>query len=120
KRIRAHVFLCMLAYYVEWHLRQKLAPVLFEDEERAGAEKQRKSIVALAPRSQKALAKQSAKLTEEGWPVHSFRTLLEDLGTLAKNRVQLRELSGEAPPFYVLTEPTKFQSHVFELAGVKP
>lgn len=118
ERIRAHVFLCMLAYYVEWHLRQKLASILFEDEERAEAEKQRPSIVAPAPRSQKALAKQASKMTEEDWPVHSFQTLLADLGTLTKNRVRLSEHSASGQEFYVLTEPTPFQKHVFELIGV--
>ena len=84
-RIRAHVFLCMLAYYIEWHLRAKLAPVLFDDEERESAETARPSIVAPAPRSQTALNKEITKRTADGWPVHSFQTLLQDLATLTIN-----------------------------------
>ena len=89
-RIRAHVFLCMMAYYVEWHMRKKLAPILFDDHERAKAESDRKSIVAPAPRSKAAARKDQRKRTDDDEPVHSFRTLLEDLGTLAKNRVPVR------------------------------
>src|SRR5262249_7412668 len=88
-RIRAHVFLCMLAYYVEWHMRERLAPLLFDDHAREEAEATRASIVQPAPRSKAAKAKDSSKQTEDGLPVHSFRTLLADLGTLAKNRVRV-------------------------------
>ena len=85
-RIRAHVFLCMLAYYVEWHMREKLAPLLFEDHEREEAEATRTSIVHPAPRSEAARAKDKSKQTVDELPVHSFRTLLADLGTLAKSQ----------------------------------
>lgn len=119
RRIRAHVFLCMLAYYVEWHLRQNLAPVLFEDDEREAAEALRGSVVDPAPRSQSAKDKEGCKRTREGWPVHSFQTLLADLGTLAKNRVRV---AGSKSPqqFSITTQPTAFQRHVFELAGTTP
>jgi transposase len=117
-RVRAHVFLCMLAYYVEWHMRQKLQPILFDDDDKASAESLRSSIVAPAPRSARAQAKDKTKRTQEGLPVHSFRTLLADLATLAKNRVQTE---GATPcEFYVLTQPTDLQRHVFELLGVSP
>ena len=117
-RVRAHVFLCMLAYYVEWHMRQKLQTILFDDDDKASAELLRSSIVAPAPRSERAQRKDETKRTEEGLPVHSFRTLLADLATLSKNRVQ----TGGATPceFYVLTQPTDLQRHVFELLGVSP
>ena len=85
-RVRAHVFLCMLAYYVEWHLRQKLAPMLFDDEDPETGRQLRDSVVAPSQRSPGALHKAHHKRTEEGEPVHSFQTLLSDLATISKNR----------------------------------
>jgi transposase len=115
-RIRSHVFLCMLAYYVEWHMREKLAPLLFDDHERAEAEATRDSIVQPAPRSEAARAKDKTKQTADGLPVHSFRTLLADLGTLAKNSVRVQGESGSA--FYELTRPTPLQQRALELLGI--
>jgi hypothetical protein len=115
-RIRAHVFLCMLAYYVEWHMREKLAPLLFDDHERDEAEATRDSIVQPAPRSVAARAKDKTKQTQDGLPVHSFRTLLADLGTLAKNSVRMQGESGSA--FYELTQPTPLQQRALELLGI--
>ena len=80
-RVRAHVFLCMLAYYVEWHMRQALAPILFDDDDKASAEAQRESVVQPAQRSVKALMKARTQRTEDDLPVHSFQTLLQDLAT---------------------------------------
>jgi hypothetical protein len=117
ERIRAHVFLCMLAYHVEWHLRQKLAPVLFEDEHREDCEHERASIVDPAPRSQSAKDKDRSKRTAQDWPVHSFRTLLDDLGTLTKNKIAA---GADNETFHQLTQPTAFQRHVFELIGIAP
>jgi len=117
-RIRAHVFLCMLAYYVEWHMRQKLAPLLFDDHDREAAELGRKSIVAPAPRSRAALRKEATKRTTDDYPVHSFRTLLEDLATLAKNRVRVPGCPESE--FYILTQPTPLQSRAFDLLDVRP
>ena len=73
-RVRAHVFLCMLAYYVEWHMHQKLAPMLFDDEDKEAALASRRSPVAKAPRSDRAKAKDAGKRTEDGLPVRSFHT----------------------------------------------
>ena len=115
-RIRAHVFLCMLAYYVEWHMRRKLAPILFDDHERDEAEATRPSIVARAPRSDAAQRKDATKRTADGLPVHSFRTLLEHLGTMAKNRVQPDTES--TLDFYELTQATPVQARAFGLLGV--
>jgi hypothetical protein len=115
-RIRTHVFLCMLAYYVEWHMREKLAPLLFDDHERDDAETTRESIVQPAPRSEAARAKDKIKRTADGLAVHSFRTLLADLGTLAKNRVRVHGESGSA--FYELTLPTPLQQRALDLLGV--
>lgn len=117
-RIRAHVFLCMLAYYVEWHMRRKLAPILFDDHERENAEALRESVVNRAPRSEAAQAKDEKKRTEDDLPVHSFRTLLSDLATLAKNRVRLRETPGSE--FELLTQPTILQQRAFALLGLMP
>jgi transposase len=116
KRIRAHVFLCMLAYYVEWHMRQKLATILFDDHQKEEAEQTRRSIVAPAKRSDAAKHKDFAKRTVDDYPVHSFRTLLADLATLAKNRIRL--IDNEAAEFYQLTEATPSQQHTFELLGL--
>lgn len=115
-RVRAHVFLCMLAYHVEWHMRGKLAPLLFDDTDREGAEAARASIVAAAQRSPAAIRKQTTGRTPDGLPVHSFRTLLADLGTLARNTV----VTAVAPdyPIAVITKPTAVQRRAFELLGV--
>ena len=117
-RVRAHVLLCMLAYYVEWHMRQKLQPLLFDDEDKASAAALRSSIVAPAMRSQRARRKDESKLTDDGLPVHSFRTLLADLATLAKNRV--RTSGAKGAEFYMLTRPTPLQQRAFELLDASP
>lgn len=117
-RVRAHVFLCMLAYYVEWHLRQALAPMLFDDDDHAAAAAARRSVVAPAQRSPRAQAKALTKRTAEGTPVHSFRTLLTDLATLTKNRVQPK--APGTPAFDMLTTPTPLQRRTFELLSVSP
>ena len=89
-RVRAHVFLCMLAYYVEWHMRQKLKPMLFDDEDAQGAEARRPSVVAPAKVSMSARVKAAAKRTSDGDPVHSLRTLIDDLATITRNTVAPR------------------------------
>jgi transposase len=115
-RVRAHVLLCMLAYYVEWHMREKLAPMLFDDDDKPEAERLRASVVSPAQRSRKALAKARTKRTEDGLPVHSFQTLLEDLATVAKNRVRTKADSDAT--FDVITTPTPIQQRAFDLLGV--
>jgi hypothetical protein len=115
-RVRAHVLLCMLAYYVEFHMRQRLAPILFDDHDRAAAAAQRKSIVAPAQRSPAATRKAASHHTDDGWPVHSFRTLLDDLATLCLNKVSLP--SNPKYRFDLPTKPTPLQAHAFELLGV--
>ena len=106
-RVRAHVLLCMLAYYVEWHMRQQLKPLLFDDHDQAAAERKRRSIVAPAQRSPAALAKAARKRTDEDLPVHSFRTLLADLGTLTANTMQI---AGTAPPSVCRPSPRRCSS----------
>ena len=117
-RVRAHVLICMLAYYVEWHMRRALAPLLFEDDDKGAATARRHSVVAKAQRSEKAEEKAHRKLTEDGIPVHCFQTLLSDLATLAKNRVRPRDNSVK--PFEMLTTPTPLQQRAFNLLGVSP
>ena len=116
-RVRAHVFLCMLAYYVEWHMRQALKPLLFDDHDPAAAERQRASVVQKAKRSPAARAKAAGKRTADDLPVHSFRTLLADLGTLTANTMRVAD--GDAT-FTMLTKPTPVQQRSFELLGVTP
>jgi hypothetical protein len=109
-RVRAHVFLCMLAYYVSWHMRKALAPLLFDDHDKDNAGKGRSSPVAPAKVSAAAKAKAASRKTADGLPVHSFRTLLQDLATLTRNSVRL----GDAPPAHMLASPTPIQQQVFD------
>jgi len=113
-RVRAHVFLCMLAHYVQWHLRRALAPLLFDDHDREAALAQRASPVAVARVSPAAAAKARTRRTDDDRPVHSFRTLLADLATLTRNTVRL----GEAPPITLLARPTPLQDDVFHRLGL--
>src|SRR5215471_11963812 len=116
ERVRAHVFLCMLAYYLEWHMRQHLAPMLYDDTDKDLAEALRPSVVAKAERSPAATTKQTTGQTEDGLPVHSFRSLLADLATLVRNTV----VTAITPhyPLTVLTRPTPIQHKAFALLGV--
>jgi hypothetical protein len=115
-RVRAHVLLCMLAYYLEWHMRQALAPMLFDDHDRPAGEALRPSPVAKAQPSPAARRKAKTKRTDDGLPVHSFRSLLADLATLTRNTVRF----GRAASFNVLATPTQIQRRALELLGVKP
>jgi hypothetical protein len=115
-RVRAHVFLCMLAYYVEWHMRQALAPILFDDDDKQAAQAARPSVVAPAPRSDRAQRKALAKRTDDDQPVHSFQTLLADLATITRNRV--RFLHPDTSTTQMLAKPTRLQQRAFELLKV--
>src|SRR5271167_490253 len=117
QRVRAHVFLCMLAYYVEWNLRARLAPMLYDDDDRDAAEALRESPVAKAQRSPAALAKSATGRAADGLPVHSFQSLLADLATLARNIV----VTAIAPhqPFTILTRPTPIQQKAFHLLDLR-
>jgi hypothetical protein len=118
QRVRAHVFLCMLAYYVEWHMRQRLKPVLFDDEYLDEANATRASPVAKAVRSDHAKAKDASKHAEDGLPLHSFRTLLKDLATLTLNVAR----TGANPnaEIVITARPTPIQAKAFELLGLTP
>ena len=112
-RVRAHVFLCMLSYYVEWHMRRVLASILFEDDDKPAGKKLRSSVVAPAQRAPGAESKAFSKKTADGEPVHSFKTLLRDLATLVKNRVQPKAEGTE--PFDITTTPTSLQKRAISL-----
>jgi len=114
-RVRAHVLIRMLAYYVTWHMQRRLAPMLFKDDDPAAGKAARPSPVAPARRSPAALAKAATKATADGGPAHSFATLLEDLATITANRIQP---AGGLPAFTVITTPTPLQRQAFEFLGV--
>ncbi len=117
KRVRAHIFLCTLAYYVEWEMRQLWAPILFDDEDHELAQPQRTSVVAPAERSAKAKRKAASKRTDDGMPVHSFRTLLKDLATITKNQIQPN--IPDSPAFAKIALPTRTQTKALDLLNVK-
>ena len=117
-RVRGHVLVCMLAYYVEWHMRQRLAPMLFDEHDPAAREAQRSSPVQKAKPSPATQHKAASKCTDpiagEQLPVHSFHTLLADLATLTQNAVRI----GRNRLTAILATPTKVQRRAFELLGV--
>jgi len=115
-RVRAHVFLRMLSYYLSWHLQARLAPLLFTDDDKPAAQAARPSPVAPAARSPRALAKAATKQTPGDLPVHSFATLLADLGTICLNTIAPADPA--LPGFRLVTTPTALQRQAFELLGV--
>ena len=114
-RVRAHVFLCMLACHAEWHMRRKLAPILFDEDEEA-APAQRASPVEPAKPSPSARAKAASKSAPDSTAMHSFHTLLADLSTVVLNDVSI----GESESFKLVTAPTPGQQKAFDLLGVNP
>ena len=118
QRVRAHVFLCMLAYYVEWQMRQRLKPMLFDDEYLEEANATRASPVAKAVRSDHAKVKDRTKHAEDGLPLHSFTTLLKDLATLTYNIAR----TGANPHVQIVitSRPTPIQAKAFELLRLSP
>jgi hypothetical protein len=115
-RVRAHIFLCMLACHLEWHMRQALAPILFDDHDRETAAAQRASPVAKAQVSPAAKRKAALKRTDDDFPVHSFRSLLADLASLTQNTVRF----GRGRAMTLLATPTPLQHRALELLDVKP
>ena len=114
-RVRAHVLLCMLAYYLEWHMRVALRPILFDDHDKAAAQAARRSIVAKAERSDTADRKAATKRTHDGLPVHSFRSLLADLATVTRNTMAMAQ-SRDAT-FVLYPNLTAVQDRAFQLLG---
>jgi hypothetical protein len=115
-RVRAHVFLRMLSYYITWHMQARLAPVLFTDDDKPAARTARPSPVAPAARSPKAQAKAAAKRTDDELPVHSFASLLGDLATICLNTIAPADPA--VPGFRLITTPTPLQRRAFDLLGV--
>ena len=114
-RVRAHIFLCMLAYYVEWHMRQAWAPLMFADEDQGA--KLTRDPVAPAKRSAPAMKKVLTRTLEDGTPTHSFQTLLCELQTVVRNTCRTPTSASEAPTFQITTTQNEKQKHAFELIG---
>jgi transposase len=118
QRVKAHLFLCMLAYYVEWHMRWALAPLLFDDEQLDQDRKTRDPVAAAKP-SASAKKKKALRVTTEGLPIHSFETLLAELATRCRNRCRIKS-DLKSPTLSQLTEPTPLQQRAFELLQLLP
>jgi transposase len=117
-RVRAHVFICMLTYYVEWHMRKALAPLLFDDEE-LDEQRRKRDPVAPARQSASAKRKKTTRLTSDGLPVHSFETLMKELATRCRNWCRIKS-DPSCPTFRQLTEPTPLQARALQLLGLYP
>jgi hypothetical protein len=118
-RVRAHFFLCMLAYYVDWHLRTALAPLLFEDDDPLGAQALRASIVQKARVSPSASSKARTKRTGDGHLVQSLKTLLDHLACIALNEHQ-STIKGADDTFFKVTDLDSLSSRALELLEVRP
>jgi transposase len=116
ERVRAHILLCLLAYYVEWHLRQKWEPLLFEDEELA-VDRNRRDPVAPAKASKSAILKKTTKLTPGGLPVHSFRTLIAHMGTRCRNACVVNS-DPKQTTFFQVTDPDALQAEALRLIAM--
>ena len=112
-RVRAHIFLCMLAYYVEWHMREAWRELMFADTEQEA--KAVRDPVAPARRSRAALAKAARHTLDDGTPAHSFSTLMAELATIVRNTCRTPQAAPDAPTFEVLTTPNAKQQRAFEL-----
>jgi hypothetical protein len=117
-RVRAHVFLCLLAYHVEWHLRQSLAPFLFHDTEIAAARAERQSPVRKTEPSPSAQAKKATRRNSAGQPVMAFADLMDHLGTLTRNVLAAPFQGGSSLILYA--SPTPLQEAAFERLGINP
>jgi len=112
-RVRAHIFLCMLAYYVEWHMRQAWRELMFTDEDQAA--KQVRDPVAPAKRSEAALKKAQTRTLEDGSPTHSFQTLLKELETIVRNTFTTQKSTQGAADFQITTTPNVLQNRALKL-----
>lgn len=117
-RVRAHIFLCLLAYYVEWHLRRAWACLLFDDEELPEARHLRDPVAPAQP-SEQARRKKSQRLNAEGLPVHSFRTLMAELATRCRHQCRLKT-APDTPLIRQETQPSPLQSRALELIHLLP
>ena len=113
KRVRAHIFLCMLAYYVEWHMRQAWRELMFADEDQAA--KATRDPVAPAQRSEAAMKKVASLTLDDGTPVHSWHSLMGELSTIVRNTCRAPNGADGAPTFQITTTPTPKQKRALEL-----
>jgi hypothetical protein len=113
RRVKGHIFLCMLAYYIEWHLKEKLKPMLFEDEELVEISEENLNMI----RSESGKKKDKRKRNKEGEKIHSFRTLLSDLGTITLNKIRVN-FQGKKIEFEKITKPTLLQEKMLKLLEV--
>jgi transposase len=113
ERVRAHIFLCMLAYYVEWHMREAWRELMFADTDQAA--KATRDPVAPAKRSKAAQVKAASHTLDDGTPAHSLSTLLADLAGIVRNTCRTPNAAPEAPTFHVVTTPNTKQQRAFEL-----
>jgi hypothetical protein len=113
RRVRTHLFLCMLAYYVKWHMMEAWRPLLFADEDQQA--KRERDPVAAAERSAEAKEKAQSKKRSDGSPVHSFQSLLRNLATIVRNTCQSRDAEAGTPSFTIDTQPTLNQRKAFQL-----
>ena len=118
QRVRAHIFLCLLAYYVQWHMKKALAPLLFVDEQLDADRETRDPVLPALP-STSAKNKKSVRRTSDGLPIHSFPTLLAELATRSLNLCQLKA-DPTAPPFQMVTEANSTQQRAMQLLGLFP
>jgi hypothetical protein len=118
ERVPAHIFLCLLAYYVAWHLRQVWAPLLFEDEQLSQERSQRDPILP-ARSSESAQAKKRTRQTAEGLPVQGFATLLADLASRARVTYRLKA-EPSSPTFEQVPPPTPLQAKAYALLDLLP
>ena len=112
-RVRAHILLCMLAFYVEWHMREAWAPLMFADTDQAA--KATRDPVAPATRSAAAQRKAQSKRLGDGEPAHSFTTLMAEMSTIVRDTCRTPSASADAPTFELLTTATAHQQHALAL-----
>jgi transposase len=112
-RVRAHILLCMLAYYVEWHMREAWRELMFADPDQAA--KATRDPVAAAERSELALQKLASRKVDDGSPAHSFFTLMAELGSIVRNTCRTPSAGSDAPTFDIVTTPNATQRHALDL-----
>ena len=117
ERVKAHIYLCMLSFYVEWHMRELLAPILFDEDDWEAAAGRKESVVSPAKKSEKAKNKANKKRTSDNLPVHSFQTLLDDLATIVKNTISTK-IGSKSFVFEKITQPTAIQQRAIDLLGI--
>ncbi|NRB07047.1 MAG: hypothetical protein HRU34_07075 [Richelia sp.] len=118
ERVKAHIFLCLLSYYyVEWHMREILALILFDEDDWEAAAARKESVVSPAKKTEKAKKKSNKKRTSDNLPVHSFQTLLDDLATIVKNTISTT-IGSKSFVFEKINQPTAIQQRAIHLLGI--